>query len=175
MDRGDLGLDRMGCGVRPAGAGGENDLLGSEANPFAGAARSLREIGRQHIRGTDEVGDETGARALIDVLRRADLDRALRVDDDVIMAHTAVTASLIPGARIVDVERQGRTLFLHTIGVRSDADAEHQRRVVLGWEARITRAVGSRAQLADLRRQIADADDHAHHAAETPRDGRTPI
>ncbi|MGC0368873.1 Na+/H+ antiporter subunit E [Microbacterium sp. SLBN-111] len=99
----------------------------------------------------------------------------LRVDDDVIMAHTAVTASLIPGSLIVDVDREGRTLFLHTIGVRSDADAEHQRRVVLGWEARITRAVGSRAQLADLRRQIADADDHAHRAAETPRDGRTPI
>ena len=71
----------------------------------------------------------------------------LRVDDDVIMAHTAVTASLIPGSLIVDVDREGRTLFLHTIGVRSDEDAEHQRRVGLGWEARITRAVGSRAPL----------------------------
>ena len=91
------------------------------------------------------------------------------------MAHTAVTASLIPGSLIVDVDREGRTLFLHTIGVRSDADAEHQRRVVLGWEARITRAVGSRAQLADLRRQIAAADDHAPLGAETPRDGRTPL
>jgi len=99
----------------------------------------------------------------------------LRVDDDVIMAHTAVTASLIRGSLIVDVDREGRTLFLHTIGVRSDADAEHQRRVVLGWEARITRAVGSRAQLADLRRQIAAADDHAPLGAETPRDGRTPL
>lgn len=99
----------------------------------------------------------------------------LRVDDDVIMAHTAVTASLIPGSLIVDVDREGRTLFLHTIGIRSDADAEHQRRVVLGWEARITRAVGSGSQLADLRRQIAEADDHAHLGAETPRDGRTPL
>ncbi len=99
----------------------------------------------------------------------------LRVDDDVIMAHTAVTASLIPGSLIVDVDREGRTLFLHTIGVRSDEDAEHHRRVVLGWEARITRAVGSRAQLADLRRRIAEADDHAHHGAASPRDGRTPV
>ena len=99
----------------------------------------------------------------------------LRVDDDVIMAHTAVTASLIPGSLIVDVDREGRTLFLHTIGIRSDEDAEHQRRVVLGWEARITRAVGSRAQLADLRRQIAEADDHAHLGAASPRDGRTPL
>lgn len=99
----------------------------------------------------------------------------LRVDDDVIMAHTAVTASLIPGSLIVDVDREGRTLFLHTIGIRSDEDAEHQRRVVLGWEARITRAVGSREQLADLRRQIAESDAHAHLGAASPRDGRTPL
>ncbi|CAH0194542.1 Na+/H+ antiporter subunit E [Microbacterium sp. Bi128] len=99
----------------------------------------------------------------------------LRVDDDVIMAHTAVTASLIPGSLIIDVDREGRTLFLHTIGIRSDEDAEHHRRVVLGWEARITRAVGSREQLADLRRQIAQADEDAHHGAASPRDGRTPL
>jgi len=97
----------------------------------------------------------------------------LRVDDDVIMAHTAVTASLIPGSLIVDVDRENRTLFLHTIGVRSDADAEHQRRVVLGWEARITRAVGSKEELQELRAKIAEADVDARHGAETPRDGRT--
>lgn len=97
----------------------------------------------------------------------------LRVDDDVIMAHTAVTASLIPGSLIVDVDRENRTLFLHTIGVRSDADAEHQRRVVLGWEARITRAVGSKEELQELRAKIAEADVDARHRAETPRDGRT--
>ncbi|WJS91007.1 Na+/H+ antiporter subunit E [Microbacterium testaceum] len=97
----------------------------------------------------------------------------LRVDDDVIMAHTAVTASLIPGSLIVDVDRDNRTLFLHTIGVRSDADAEHQRRVVLGWEARITRAVGSKEELQELRAKIAESDADALHGAETPRDGRT--
>lgn len=95
----------------------------------------------------------------------------LRVDDDVIMAHTAVTASLIPGSLIVDVDRENRTLFLHTIGVRSDADAEHQRRIVLGWEARIARAVGSKEELQELRARIADSS--THHAVETPRDGRT--
>ena len=97
----------------------------------------------------------------------------LRVDDDVIMAHTAVTASLIPGSLIVDVDRENRTLFLHTIGVRSEADAEHQRRVVLGWEARITRAVGSREELQELRARIADSS--AHHATDSPREGRTPL
>lgn len=96
----------------------------------------------------------------------------LRVDDDVIMAHTAVTASLIPGSLIVDVDRENRTLYLHTIGVRSDADAEHQRRIVLGWEARITRAVGSKEELQELRARIADSS--AHDATASPREGRTP-
>jgi multicomponent Na+:H+ antiporter subunit E len=84
----------------------------------------------------------------------------LRVGDDVIMAHTAVTASLIPGSLIVDVDRENRTLYLHTIGVRSDEDAEHQRRVVLRWEARITRAVGSKEELRQLRARIADSSTH---------------
>ncbi|MCW2163033.1 multisubunit sodium/proton antiporter, MrpE subunit [Microbacterium hydrothermale] len=99
----------------------------------------------------------------------------LRVDDDVIMAHTAVTASLIPGSLIVDVDRENRTLYLHTIGVRSDADAEHQRRIVLGWEARITRAVGSREELQELRARIADSSTHHHESIESPREGRTPL
>ncbi len=99
----------------------------------------------------------------------------LRVDDDVIMAHTAVTASLIPGSLIVDVDRENRTLYLHTIGVRSDEDAEHQRRIVLGWEARITRAVGSKEELQELRARIADSSTHHHESIESPREGRTPL
>ncbi|MBB3157517.1 multicomponent Na+:H+ antiporter subunit E [Microbacterium proteolyticum] len=95
----------------------------------------------------------------------------LRVDDDVIMAHTAVTASLIPGSLIVDVDRDNRTLFLHTIGVRSNEDAEHQRRVVLRWEARITRAVGSKEELLELQARIADSS--AHDADASPGERRT--
>lgn len=75
----------------------------------------------------------------------------LRTDDDLIMTHTAVTASLIPGSLIVEADRERRILFLHVIGVRSDDDVERQRRSVLHWEERIVRAVGSRAQLEQLR------------------------
>jgi multicomponent Na+:H+ antiporter subunit E len=71
----------------------------------------------------------------------------LRIDDDLIMTHTAVTASLIPGSLIVEADRDRRILYLHVIGVDSDADVEAQRNAVLGWEARIVRAVGSRHQL----------------------------
>ena len=76
----------------------------------------------------------------------------LRTDDDLIMAHVGVTASLIPGSLIVDVDRDRRILYLHVIGVSSDRDVEAQRASVQRWEGRIVRAVGSRAQLDAIRR-----------------------
>jgi multicomponent Na+:H+ antiporter subunit E len=88
----------------------------------------------------------------------------LRTDDDLIMTHTAVTASLIPGSLIVEADRDRRILYLHVIGVNSDDDVETQRRAVLGWEARIVRAAGSMAQ----RRLIDEA------VVDTPRQGGAP-
>ena len=79
----------------------------------------------------------------------------LRTDDDLIMTHVAVTASLIPGSLIVEADRGRRILHLHVLGVRSDEDVEKQHRTVLSWEARIVRAVGSRAQLDAVRRASA--------------------
>lgn len=87
----------------------------------------------------------------------------MRVDDDLIMTHVAVTASLIPGSLVLDADRDRRILYLHVIGVHSEADAELQRQSVLRWEARIVRAVGSREQLAQIR-----ADKPI-----SPRDART--
>jgi multicomponent Na+:H+ antiporter subunit E len=75
----------------------------------------------------------------------------LVVDDDLIMTHTAVTASLIPGSLIIEADRDRRILYLHAIGVRGDRDVEAQREHVQLWERRIVRAVGSRAQLAQVR------------------------
>jgi len=75
----------------------------------------------------------------------------LVTDDDLIMTHVAVTASLIPGSLIVDADRDRRVLFLHIIGVRDQRDVERQRQSVLRWERRIVMAVGSRAQVAAVR------------------------
>lgn len=75
----------------------------------------------------------------------------LVTDDDLIMTHTAVTASLIPGSLIVDADRDRRILYLHVIGVRDDAGVERQRASVRHWEERIVRAVGSRAQVQSVR------------------------
>ena len=72
-------------------------------------------------------------------------------DDDLIMTHVAVTASLIPGSLIVDIDRDRRVLYLHIIGVRDMAGVEEQRRSVQHWEERIVRAVGSRAQVDAVR------------------------
>lgn len=74
----------------------------------------------------------------------------LTTDDDLIQTHVAVTASLIPGSLLLEADRDRRILYLHIIGVASDADVEHHRRDVQHWEERIVRAVGSKAQVAQL-------------------------
>ena len=86
----------------------------------------------------------------------------LRVDDDLIMTHTAVTASLIPGSLVVEADRDRRILYLHVIGVRSARDVERQRESVWSWERRIVLAVGSRAQVERVR---SDAAIHASRGA----------
>lgn len=88
----------------------------------------------------------------------------LRTDDDLIMAHTAVTASLIPGSLIIEADRDRRILYLHVIGATTAEQVDAQRQAILGWEARIVRAVGSRAQLEVIRKAT----------VETPRQGGAP-
>lgn len=90
----------------------------------------------------------------------------LRTQDDLIMTHVGVTASLIPGSLIVEADRDRRILYLHVIGVRSDADVERQRAHVLAFERRIVRAVGSRVQLEQVGAP-------ARGAASARADGRT--
>jgi multicomponent Na+:H+ antiporter subunit E len=72
----------------------------------------------------------------------------LRTDDDLIMTHTAITASLIPGSLLIESDRDRRIIYLHMIGVRNLHDVEVQRESVVRWERRIVKAVGSRAQVA---------------------------
>lgn len=71
----------------------------------------------------------------------------LKTDDDLIMTHVAVTASLIPGSFVLESDRDRRILYLHVIGVRTRADIEQFRSSVMRWEARIVRAVGTRGQV----------------------------
>jgi multicomponent Na+:H+ antiporter subunit E len=75
----------------------------------------------------------------------------LRTDDDLIMTHVGVTASLIPGSLILEADRDRRILYLHVVGVDSARDLERQRESVLRWERRIVMALGSRAQVEAVR------------------------
>lgn len=82
----------------------------------------------------------------------------LVTDDDLIMAHVGVTASLIPGSLVLETDRDRRILYLHVLGASTDAEVEQQRRMVQRWEARLVRAVGSRAQLDVVRASRAGAE-----------------
>ncbi|SCY60381.1 multisubunit sodium/proton antiporter, MrpE subunit [Microbacterium sp. LKL04] len=82
----------------------------------------------------------------------------LVTDDDLIMAHVGVTASLIPGSLVLETDRDRRILYLHVLGASTDAEVEQQRRMVQRWEARLVRAVGSRAQLDAVRASQAGAE-----------------
>ena len=99
------------------------------------------------------VGSLTVAWQVLDFRRQpgaAIIAVQLRTDDDLIMTHTAVTASLIPGSLILEADRDRRILYLHIIGARSEKDVERQRQGVLRWERRIVMAVGSRLQMAKV-------------------------
>ncbi|KZE89677.1 Na+/H+ antiporter subunit E [Microbacterium sp. TNHR37B] len=93
----------------------------------------------------------------------------LVTDDDLIMTHVAVTASLIPGSLIVDIDRDRRVLYLHVIGVRDLEQVEQQRRSVQHWEERLVRVVGSRAQLQTVRDVQAARRETAGAGRRTPR------
>lgn len=100
------------------------------------------------------VGSLTVAWQVIDPRRQpgaAIIAVPMVTDDDLIMTHTAVTCSLIPGSLIIDADRDRRILYLHVIGVRNAADVEKQRQDVRDWERRIVMAVGSHAQVAQVR------------------------
>ncbi|WP_417563142.1 Na+/H+ antiporter subunit E [Microbacterium sp.] len=107
------------------------------------------------------VGSLTVAWQAIDLRRQpgsAIIAVPMRCDDDLIMTHVGVTASLIPGSLVVHTDRARRIIYLHFIGVRSMADVDKQRAQVQRWEMRIVRAVGSRAQLDLVRAAYRGAD-----------------
>ncbi|AZS42510.1 Na+/H+ antiporter subunit E [Microbacterium oleivorans] len=83
----------------------------------------------------------------------------LVTDDDLIMAHVGVTASLIPGSLVLETDRDRRILYLHVLGASTTAEVETQRQMVQRWEARLVRAVGSSAQLEAVRKARTGAVD----------------
>jgi multicomponent Na+:H+ antiporter subunit E len=71
---------------------------------------------------------------------------------DFIMTITAIALSLIPGSFIVEVDRDRGILYLHVIDTAGQDDVDRERTKVLAIEARVVRALGSRADLERLER-----------------------
>ncbi len=76
----------------------------------------------------------------------------LRTRSDLVMTLDAIAMSLVPGSLVVEADRERSILYLHTFATESQEDVEAMRRKVLVVEARIVRAIGSRANLARIRR-----------------------
>ncbi len=76
----------------------------------------------------------------------------LRTRSDLVMTLDAIAMSLVPGSLVVEADRERSILYLHTFATESQEDVEAMRRKVLVVEARIVRAIGSRADLARIRR-----------------------
>ncbi|MCD2498320.1 MULTISPECIES: Na+/H+ antiporter subunit E [Microbacterium] len=81
----------------------------------------------------------------------------LETDDDLIMTHVGVTASLIPGSLVVQTDRTNRILYLHVLDIDDEESLRKAKAEVRRWERRIVRAVGSRDQMDALRRAEAKA------------------
>ncbi len=102
-------------------------------------------------------GSLTVAGQVLDLRRQpgaAIIGVPLRVDDEIVLASTAIVSSLIPGSLVLEIDRDEMVIWLHVLGARSDEDIERNRRETLVWEARIVRAFGS----TEHRRQIAEGE-----------------
>lgn len=88
----------------------------------------------------------------------------LHTDDDLYQVAVGELISLIPGTVVVEVVRQPRRLYLHTLELRDDAAVERVQRMVMAAESRVVRAFGSRSQIEDF-----DAACRARPAAQAPQ------
>lgn len=90
--------------------------------------------------------------------RGAILTVPLRIRSDLNLTLIAVAVTLIPGSIILEADRSSGTLYIHMLGVKDRAGVERFRRRVYELEARLVRAIGSRAELRRLAEHEA-ADD----------------
>ncbi len=75
----------------------------------------------------------------------------LLVPTDLNLALTAEAVSLVPGTLIVDVDRDGGVLYVHVLDVRAPGDIATARKEIRLLERRIIAAVGSAAELRQVR------------------------
>jgi multicomponent Na+:H+ antiporter subunit E len=74
----------------------------------------------------------------------------MRTDSDLLLTVVAESLTLVPGSVVIDLDRERRTLSLHILNVRDEADVERARAAVLAEEERVVRAFGSAEEIAAL-------------------------
>ncbi|MCH8560093.1 Na+/H+ antiporter subunit E [Nesterenkonia sp. DZ6] len=72
----------------------------------------------------------------------------LRSHDDLIVTLTGHALALVPGSLVLDVDRTTATLYLHTLDINSDEDAEKIRQDALKTEALLILTCGNRSDVA---------------------------
>ncbi len=82
----------------------------------------------------------------------------LHTRSDLIMTLDAIAMSLVPGSLVVEADRERSILYLHTFATHTTEDVEAMRRKVLVVEARIVRAIGSKADLQQLPKVVKSRD-----------------
>ncbi|WP_017588170.1 Na+/H+ antiporter subunit E [Nocardiopsis ganjiahuensis] len=85
----------------------------------------------------------------------------MRTDSDLMLVCTAITASAIPGSVIVEVSQPEYVLYVHMLGVESEAGVQESKQVILTLEERIVRALGTRENVADLEAASAAVEENA--------------
>lgn len=83
-------------------------------------------------------------------VRNAVIEVRLRTHSDLYLTLTAEMVTLVPGSMVVEARRGAGVLYVHVLGVRTGKDIEAARAGVLKAERRLVRAVGSRAEIAEL-------------------------
>ena len=74
----------------------------------------------------------------------------MRTDSDLLLTIIAEALTLVPGSLVIDMDRESRTLAMHVLHVRDEADVERRRAAVLAEEERVVRAFGSAVEIAAL-------------------------
>ncbi|MGK0722925.1 Na+/H+ antiporter subunit E [Leucobacter sp. W1478] len=74
----------------------------------------------------------------------------LRTKSDFILTMVGLTASLIPGSLIVEVDRYGSTLYLHVLNTPTARETQHAVQAALDIEELLIRAIGSKRDLKEL-------------------------
>jgi multicomponent Na+:H+ antiporter subunit E len=75
----------------------------------------------------------------------------LRTQSDFILTATGLTISLIPGSLVAEVDRFTSTLYLHMLNMPTEDDVSKMREEVIRIETLLIRAIGSPAELEELR------------------------